>query len=57
MINDWNDLDLVEQMQWEDSEDIEFISLQEAGLENEDYDTVPYSLRTNYYLLEDPHDY
>ncbi len=50
------DLDLVDEMQQEDSEKVEFLTLEEAGLENEDYDTVPYALKTNYYLLEDPHD-
>ena len=29
------ELDLVEQLDWEDSEEIEFISIEEAGLEEE----------------------
>ena len=52
----FEELDLVDEMQWEDCEKVKFISLEEAGLENEDYDTVPHALKTNYYLLEDPHD-
>jgi hypothetical protein len=31
--------DLVDEMQWEDL--TEFLTLEEAGLENADYDTVP----------------
>ena len=34
------ELDLVDQMEWEDSDKIEFISLEEAGLENSDCDTI-----------------
>lgn len=52
----FEELDLVDEMQWEDSDKIEFVTLEQAGLENEDYDTVPYALKTNYYLLEDPND-
>jgi hypothetical protein len=33
-------LDLVDEMEWEDSDKIEFISLSDAGLENRDFDTV-----------------
>jgi len=35
-----NDLDLVDEMEWEDSDKVEFITLEEAGLESNDYDTV-----------------
>jgi hypothetical protein len=38
-------LDLVDEMQWEDSDKVEFISLESAGLENADYDTVPFAQR------------
>lgn len=34
-------LDLVDEMNWEDSDKVEFISLEEAGLEGYDVDTVP----------------
>lgn len=51
------ELDLVDEMQWEDCDKVEFISLAEAGLENEDYDTLSHIQRTNYYLLEDSNDY
>lgn len=34
-------LDLVDEMQWEDCDKIEFISLEDAGLENKDCDTIP----------------
>lgn len=34
------ELDLVDQMQWEDSDKIEFVSLESAGLENNDWDTI-----------------
>lgn len=33
-------LDLVDEMNWEDSDKIEFISLEAAGLENSDCDTL-----------------
>lgn len=36
----------------EDSEKVEFISLEAAGLENLDYDTVPTIQRDNYYNQE-----
>ena len=45
-------LDLVDEMQWEDSDKVEFISLEEAGLENEDYDTVPNIVKMHYFNLE-----
>lgn len=35
-----NHLDLVDEMQWEDSDKIEFISLEAAGLENSDFDSL-----------------
>lgn len=35
-----NQLDLVDEMQWEDSEKVEFISLEAAGLENSDCDSL-----------------
>ena len=46
------ELDLVDEMEWEDSDKIEFISLEAAGLENLDYDTVPTIQRDNYYNQE-----
>lgn len=48
-----NQLDLVDEMQWEDSEKVEFISLEEAGLELRDYDTIPKIQRDTYYQFED----
>lgn len=45
-------LDLVDQMEWEDSDKVEFITLEEAGLENTDFDTVPTAQRINYYNQE-----
>ena len=33
-------LDLVDEMNWEDSDKVEFISLEDAGLENRDWDTI-----------------
>ena len=43
---------LVDEMEWEDSDKIDFISLEAAGLENLDYDTVPTIQRDNYYNQE-----
>lgn len=40
------EFDLVDQMQWEDLTD--FLTLEEAGLENRDFDTVPAAL-TEYF--------
>lgn len=34
-------LDLVDEMQWEDSDKIEFVSLEDAGLELREWDTIP----------------
>jgi hypothetical protein len=34
-----SELDLVDEMQWEDSDKVEFITLEEAGLENENSPT------------------
>lgn len=48
MIND-NELDLVDEMEWEDSDKVEFITLEEAGLESADYDTVPACINREYY--------
>ena len=45
-------LDLVDEMEWEDSDKVEFITLEEAGLENADYDTVPACINSNYYVDE-----
>ena len=42
--------DLVDQMQWEDLTD--FLTLEEAGLESQDYDTVPAVNRAYYFELE-----
>lgn len=46
-------LDLIDEMQWEDSDKVEFISLESAGFENQDYDTVPALQKMEYYLDED----
>jgi hypothetical protein len=42
--------DLVDQMQWEDLTD--FLTLEEAGLENQDYDNVPAVNRVVYFSEE-----
>lgn len=47
-----NQLDLVDEMQWEDSDKIEFISLEAAGLENSDCDTIGRVLSDNYFQGE-----
>ena len=44
-----DDLDLVDEMNWEDSDKVEFITLEEAGLEGSDYDTVPACQRREYF--------
>jgi hypothetical protein len=38
-----DEFDLVDEMQWEDL--VEFLTLEQAGLENSDSDTVPAALR------------
>lgn len=43
-------MDLVDEMMWEDL--TEFFTLEEAGLENCDYDTVPNIIKTEYFELE-----
>lgn len=40
------ELDLVDEMQWEDV--VEFLTLEQAGLENQDYDTVTTAQRAYY---------
>lgn len=45
-------LDLVDEMQWEDSDKVEFISLEDAGLENRDDDTVPAIRNRDYFRGE-----
>ena len=40
-----DELDLVDEMEWEDSDKVTFVTLEEAGLENADYDTVSSALR------------
>ena len=45
-------LDLVDEMEWEDSDKVEFITLEEAGLENSDFDTVRNAQKIGYYDLE-----
>ena len=42
--------DLVDQMQWEDLTD--FLTLEEAGLENQDYDNVPAVNKIAYFFEE-----
>lgn len=39
------ELDLVDEMQWEDCDKVTFVTLEEAGLENDDFDTVPSAQR------------
>ena len=46
------ELDLVDEMEWEDSDKIEFISLEAAGLESLDYDTMRTIQHNNYYNQE-----
>ena len=46
------DLDLVDEMDWENSDKVEFITLEEAGLESNDFDTIPSVQREFYYSLE-----
>ena len=46
------ELDLVDAMEWEDSDKVEFIYLKAAGLENLDYDTVSTIQRNDYYNQE-----
>ncbi len=43
-----NELDLVDEMAWEDSDKIEWLTLEQAGLENVDYDTIPYAQKGYY---------
>jgi hypothetical protein len=45
-------LDLVDEMDWEDSDKVEFLTLEEAGLENADVDSVPYALNYEYFRGE-----
>lgn len=40
------EFDLVDEMQWEDL--TEFLTLEEAGLESQDYDTVPACIKAFY---------
>lgn len=42
----------IQSMKWEGSDKVEFISLEAAGLENLDYDTVTTIQRYNYYNQE-----
>lgn len=52
MTQDLYKFDLVDEMQWEDLTDFE--TLEQAGLENNDYDTVGFSQR-EYYTEEGDH--
>jgi hypothetical protein len=45
------ELDLVDEMQWEDTPEL-FITLEEAGLESADYDTVPACINHEYFKGE-----
>ena len=45
-------MDLVDEMMWEDSDKVEFISLEQAGLENSDKDTIGRILSDNYFQGE-----
>lgn len=42
-----DELDLVDEMQWEDV--VDFLTLEQAGLEEKVYDTVPYALMREYF--------
>jgi hypothetical protein len=47
-------VDLVDEMNWEDSDKVEFLSLEDAGLEDFPvFDNVFTVQVNNYYLLED----
>jgi hypothetical protein len=47
------ELDLVDEMAWEDSDKVEFLTLEEAGLEESSMmDTVPYVLNNEYFRGE-----
>ncbi len=48
-------LDLVDEMSWEDSEKVEWLTLEEAGLENDDRDNVFCNAQLAYYLEEGDH--
>jgi hypothetical protein len=48
MIDDLYQFDLVDQMQWEDL--VEFETLEQAGLENQDVDTINTVIRDNYWM-------
>lgn len=45
-----NTFDLVDEMQWEDL--VEFETLEDAGLENRDCDTVPALVNQHYFRQE-----
>lgn len=47
-----DDLDLVDEMEWEDSDKVEFISLEDAGLEERILDTVPACNNREYFRGE-----
>ena len=47
MFDDLYKFDLVDQMQWEDL--VEFETLEQAGLENADVDTINTVIRDNYW--------
>jgi hypothetical protein len=48
-----DNFDLVDEMQWEDSDKVEFITLEGAGLEEGGMmDTVPYMLNNEYFRGE-----
>jgi hypothetical protein len=40
-----DELDLVDEMAWEDCDKVTFVTLEEAGLENADFDTIPSAQR------------
>lgn len=47
------DLDLVDEMEWEDCDKVEFLTLEEAGLEDAPcMDNVPYALNHEYFRNE-----
>lgn len=47
-----DELDLVDEMMWEDCDKVEFITLEEAGLENNDCDTIGRISQREYFAEE-----
>ena len=47
-----DELDLVDEMAWEDSDKVEFLTLEDAGLEERMLDTVPACITREYFKDE-----